>query len=141
MPSDAERRATNRATIEKAFGILSQMRHRELADWITEDIDFELPYGPGQKALAVRGSAKWLALNDATWPAFARFQIGATRFHELADPDSLIVEYASDGEVRATGKPYKNRYIGVFRFRDGRICEWREFHNPEITAIAMTPDR
>jgi ketosteroid isomerase-like protein len=41
--------------------------------------------------------------------------------------------------VRATGKPYRNRYIGVFRFRGGRICAWREFHNPEITAIAMTP--
>jgi uncharacterized protein len=141
MPSDAERRATNRATVEKAFQILSAMRHRELAPLITEDIDFELPYGPGQKALAVRGSAKWLALNDATWPAFSRFAIGATRFHDLADPDALIVEYASDGQVRATGKPYLNRYIGVFRFRDGRICEWREFHNPEIAAIAMTPDR
>ena len=60
--------------------------------------------------------------------------------HELADPDALVVEYQSDGLVRSTGKPYRNRYIGVFRFRDGRICAWREFHNPEITAIAMRPD-
>jgi ketosteroid isomerase-like protein len=59
--------------------------------------------------------------------------------YELADPDLLIVEYQSDGLVRATGKPYRNRYIGVFRFRSGRICAWREFHNPEITAIAMRP--
>lgn len=139
MASDGERRATNRATIEKAFQILSQMQHRELAALITDDIEFELPYGPGQKALTVKGSARWLALNDATWPAFSIFRIGATRFHELADPDALIVEYASDGEVRATGKPYRNRYIGVFAFRDGRICAWREFHNPEITAISMTP--
>jgi hypothetical protein len=139
MASDSERRAGNRATVEKAFGLLSQMRHRELGDLITDDLDFELPYGPKQRPLAVRGKEPWLALNDATWPAFSRFSLAIRAVHELADPDALIVEYESDGEVRATRKPYKNRYIGVFRFRNGRIAAWREFHNPEITAIAMTP--
>ena len=139
MSADSERRSGNRATVEKAFGLLSQQRHKEIAELITDDIDFELPYGPGQKALAVRGSERWIALNDATWPAFARFSLAITNVYELADPDMLVVEYQSDGEVRATKKPYRNRYIGVFRFRNGRICAWREFHNPEITAIAMTP--
>jgi len=139
MSADSERRSGNRATVEKAFGLLSQQRHKEIAELITDDIDFELPYGPGQKALAVRGSERWIALNDATWPAFARFSLAITNVYELADPDMLVVEYQSDGEVRATKKPYRNRYIGVFRFRGGRICAWREFHNPEITAIAMTP--
>ena len=139
MATQNERRAGNRAVVEKAFGLLSQMRHRELADLITDDIDFELPFGPGQKALVVRGRERWLALNDATWPAFSRFSLAIRAVHEQSDPDSLIVEYESDGEVRATRKPYRNRYIGVFRFRNGRIAAWREFHNPEITAIAMTP--
>jgi uncharacterized protein len=139
MSAESERRSGNRATVEKAFALLSQQRHKEVAELITDDIDFELPYGPGQKPLAVRGSKPWMALNDATWPAFARFSLAITDVYELADPDQLIVEYQSDGEVRATGKPYRNRYIGVFRFRNGRICAWREFHNPEITAIAMTP--
>ena len=139
MSAESERRSGNRATVEKAFGLLSQQRHKEIAELITDDIDFELPYGPGQKPLVVRGSKPWMALNDATWPAFARFSLAITNVYELADPDMLIVEYQSDGEVRATGKPYRNRYLGVFRFRSGRICAWREFHNPEITAIAMTP--
>lgn len=140
MASDAERRAGNRAVVEKAFGLLSQMRHRELGALISDDIDFELPYGPGQKALVVTGRERWLALNDATWPAFTRFALALTAVHELVDPDALVVEYQSDGQVRATGKPYRNRYIGVFRFRGGRICAWREFHNPEITARSMQPD-
>jgi ketosteroid isomerase-like protein len=139
MATDSERRAANRATVEQAFGLLSQMRHKELVDLVTEDVDFELPYGPGQKPLVVRGRAPWLGLNDATWPAFSRFSLAITNLYELANPDMLIVEYQSDGEVRATGKPYRNRYIGVFRFCGERICAWREFHNPEITAIAMTP--
>ena len=139
MSAESERRSGNRATVEKAFGLLSQQRHKEIAELITDDIDFELPYGPGQKPLAVRGSDRWMALNDATWPLFARFSLAITHVYEPADPDLLVVEYQSDGEVRATRKPYRNRYIGVFRFRGGRICAWREFHNPEITAIAMTP--
>ena len=139
MSAESEQRSGNRATVEKAFSLLSQQRHKEIAELITDDIDFELPYGPAQKPLAVRGSKPWMALNDATWPAFERFSLAITSVYELADPDALIVEYQSDGVVRATRKPYKNRYIGVFRFRGGRICAWREFHNPEITAIAMTP--
>ena len=140
MAGDAARRDGNRKVVEQAFALLSQMRHRELGPLISDDIDFELPYGPGQKPLAIQGSARWLALNDATWPAFARFSLAITAVHELLDPDALIVEYRSDGQVRATGKPYRNRYLGIFRFRDGRICAWREFHNPEITARAMQPD-
>lgn len=139
MSSDGERRARNRAVVEKAFGLLSQLRHQELGELITDDIAFELPYGPGQKALVVEGRERWLGLNAATWPAFSRFSVGITAVHELLDPDALVIEYRSDGQVRATGKPYRNRYIGVFRFRDGRISEWREFHNPEITALAMQP--
>ena len=30
---------------------------------------------------------------------------------------------------------YKNRYIGVLRFRDGKISEWKEFHNPKATDV------
>ena len=30
---------------------------------------------------------------------------------------------------------YRNSYIGVFRFRDGQISHWREFHNPEATKV------
>jgi ketosteroid isomerase-like protein len=33
-----------------------------------------------------------------------------------------------------------NRYIGVFGFRDGRICEWHEFHNPDVPAWAFAPE-
>ena len=28
----------------------------------------------------------------------------------------------------------------VFGFRDGEICEWHEFHNPDVPAEAFRPD-
>lgn len=30
-------------------------------------------------------------------------------------------------------------YIGVFGFRNGKIFEGREFHNPDVPAEAFTP--
>ena len=52
----------------------------------------------------------------------------------------LIAEYTSDGIAVPTGKPYRNVYIGIWRFRDRRICGIREFFNPALTAEALTPD-
>jgi ketosteroid isomerase-like protein len=37
--------------------------------------------------------------------------------------------------VARNGKTYRNRYVGIFRFRDGKICAWREYHNPDATKV------
>ena len=63
-----------------------------------------------------------------------------TNVYPIVDPEKLIIEYRSNGEIVATGKPYLNRYVGIFGFRDGEICEWHEFHNPEVPAEAFKPD-
>ena len=45
--------------------------------------------------------------------------------------DTVICEYTSHTRLLATGTPYSNRYLGIFRFRDdGRLALWREFINP-----------
>jgi len=59
--------------------------------------------------------------------------------YECAEPDLLVLEYVSNGEVLTTGRPYANKYIGVYRFRDGRIWQVKEFHNPLITERARSP--
>jgi ketosteroid isomerase-like protein len=137
---DATIRDKNRTIVEKAFGLISSGRSAEVGSLISEDLYFELPYGPGAKALEVRGREAFLALNAKTWPAFSRFALSLNTVHPLLDPNKLIVEYTSDGEIIATEKPYRNRYVGIFGFRDGEICEWHEFHNPEVPAEAFRPD-
>ncbi len=133
-------RDKNRSIVEKAFGMISSGSYAQMGSLISEDLYFELPYGPGRKALEVRGRSAFLALNAKTWPAFRRFELSMTDVHSLLDPNKLIIEYRSDGEIIETGKPYRNRYIGIFGFRDGEICEWHEFHNPDVPAEAFKPD-
>jgi ketosteroid isomerase-like protein len=137
---DAAKREANLGILKQAFERISTGRHAEVGPLVSEDIEFELPYGPGRKAIEVRGRDAFLALNASTWPAFRRFTLEITRTHEMLDPEAWIVEYRSDGEIIATGKPYVNRYIGVFGFRDGLIRAWREFHNPDVPAWAFAPD-
>jgi ketosteroid isomerase-like protein len=66
-----------------------------------------------------------------------RFRLILQHVHDLVDPDVLIAEYTSEGEVTTNGNPYANVYIGVWRFRDGRVCGTKEFYNPLIAQRAL----
>jgi ketosteroid isomerase-like protein len=50
----------------------------------------------------------------------------------------VIVEYTSEGKFLATGRPFRNRYIALWWFRNGRVCRTREFFNP--TAVTSLVD-
>ena len=62
-----------------------------------------------------------------------RMTLEITEVHECLDPDKLVLEYESHGQVVTTGDAYENSYIGVYRFRDGRLWQVSEFHNALIT--------
>lgn len=133
------------ANLQRFNSVVEKMstgRSLETVDDITDDFEFELPYGPGRRAMQVGGKTAWKEMNAATWPMFENDHIvlNVTRIHEMRSPDMLIAEYLSEGKVKHTGKPYLNRYIGILEFRDGLISRWTEFHNPEITAESMRVD-
>jgi len=137
---EAHQRATNKSTLAHIFSLISSKRADETGPFLTEDLYFELPYGPDRKPLESHGREAFLAMNAQTWPAFRHFALTITRFRDLVDPAMLIAEYTSEGEIISTGKAYENRYIGVFGFRDGLVREWHEYHNPEVPAYAFRAD-
>jgi hypothetical protein len=50
------------------------------------------------------------------------------RFGQItADADRAVLEWRVRGTASATGLVYDNAYCGVFRMRDGRIAEVREY--------------
>ena len=53
-------RDKNRSIVEKAFGMISSGSYAQMGSLISEDLYFELPYGPGRKALEVRGRSAFL---------------------------------------------------------------------------------
>ncbi len=103
----------------------------------TADLEVELPYSEPPKRLV-----GFPAYRSAIGPSLEifRFELALTRVHPGLDPDLLVAEYTSDGTAIPTGKPYRNVYIGLFRFRDGRICGLREFFNPVPATKALSRD-
>lgn len=59
-----------------------------------------------------------------------RFVIHA--LHRTADPDCIIVEAGGRSEVPETGRIYDQRYVMIFRLREGRIAAIREYFNPLV---------
>lgn len=60
--------------------------------------------------------------------------------HETADPEVIILEYEARGVVGATGSPFRQTVVAVFRVRDGLILSYRDYLDPLplVEALAGT---
>jgi len=121
--------------VEEVIATISAGRFERLADYVTDDLVFELPYGPEFLPNPIVGREPWNQMQLMTFKLFRSFTLELVEVHECLDPDELIAEYRSDAVVARNDNAYVNRYIGVFRFRNGKICAWREYHNPEATRV------
>ena len=50
--------------------------------------------------------------------------------HRHSATGVIVLEYASEGQVVATGAPYTNRYISVLTITDRAITHWRDYLDP-----------
>ena len=135
--ADRERRCQNRELIERYFEGIGEQDLDAVQAVCAEDFVLEMPYA--DPPLRLEGFA---AFRDYVTPALETlvFTLTITRVHECLDPDLLVVEYTSQGTAKPTGRPYGNVYIGVWRCRDGRVVEGREYYNPDATRKALTVD-
>jgi uncharacterized protein len=125
--------------IRELFARLSAHEWEAAGLLTADDVEFELAYAPEFMDMPVRGRAALVNLYASILgPMFDGFTIAPDEVILGADPDVAVVTYASDATVKHNGKPYRNRYVGIFRFRDGEIVSWREYHNPEETARALS---
>jgi len=102
----------------------------------TDDWVLELPYSEPPKVL--KGIDEILAYLKPQMGKL-EFTLALTEIFECLDPNLLIAEYVSEGRSTITDKPYRNSYIGLWRFREGKICGVKEYLNPLIATEANTP--
>ena len=50
--------------------------------------------------------------------------------HRDRETGVVVLEYASEGHVVATGAPYANRYISVLTIADRKVTGWRDYLDP-----------
>ena len=106
---------------------ISNLAVDDLAAVLHDDLCFEVPYEEDIPALDRAGM---LDRFRVVVPCFERFTLTLTSVHEMVDPDVLVAEYDGECPLRTSGFVYRNRYISVIAFRDGKIVQWREHDNP-----------
>jgi uncharacterized protein len=57
--------------------------------------------------------------------------------HHDPDQGTVVLEYASEGSVVASGAPYSNRYISVLTLRDREVVRWRDYLDPVAVFDAL----
>ena len=129
-------REQNMEVLKTAISSIGTGNSEVFSNLYTEDWVLELPYSEPPKVLT--------GLNEILTylkPQMGKleFTLTLTEIFECLDPNLLIAEYVSEGRSTITNKPYQNTYIGLWRFREGKICGVKEYLNPLIATEANTP--
>ena len=136
---EAEQGAVNADVVRTMFAKLSGKEWDAMAERFAEDIEFELGYPPEGMPMPVQGRATMQEfVSSFMGGMFDPFTIEVTATYPGADGETLVAEYASNGIVKHNGNTYANRYVGIFRLRDGEIVTWREYFNPEEATRALS---
>jgi ketosteroid isomerase-like protein len=111
---------------------------------LAEDAVYELPYAPEQllpRAFVGRGAiVAFMATASETLEPGTPGEptIRDVRLDVCADdPGEVVAEWRSDVVLKPTGSRYRNRYIGRFTVRDGRISRFVEYHDPITLLLAF----
>ena len=129
-------REQNMEVLKTAISSIGTGNSEVFSNLYTEDWVLELPYSEPPKVLT--------GINEILTylkPQMGKleFTLTLTEIFECLDPNLLIAEYVSEGRSTITNKPYQNTYIGLWRFREGKICGVKEYLKPLIATEANTP--
>ena len=123
--------------IRTLFARVSAGSYDDMARLFAEDIEFETPFAPEDYAVHVVGRGPLTQVLTGISSTFDQVVFDMDRTYSGADGETIVVEYHSHATVKRSGKAYANRYVGIFRFRDGEIAVWREYYNAELLTSAM----
>jgi uncharacterized protein len=124
------------ALVEEVLRRLGRADFDGTAELLAPDFVQEYPYPPTPEVPErIEGAAPFLAFVQAGMGAFDPYAYRVVAMYPTTDPTTVLCEYTSHTRLVATGTPYSNRYLGIFRFRDdGKLALWREFVNPVVIA-------
>jgi ketosteroid isomerase-like protein len=133
----ADEFVTSSARQQTAVGFFASLMHKDFDRWrelLTEDVVQDNPYMPDLAGSPDRFEGRdRLEFHLKTVLSKRRNHIfSIISVHEASDSDTVIVEAAGDSEVPETGRPYNQRYVVFFTFRNDRICHLKEYFNPLV---------
>jgi uncharacterized protein len=107
-------------------------------DLLAADVVFEFIITVPDYPRRVTGRDTLIELYRGYGSAFFLDRCFDLRVHR-SDDATVTLEYASEGRVVATGRPYGNQYISVVTISDRKIVHWRDYLDP-LRALAALAD-
>ncbi|ORV53184.1 hypothetical protein AWC05_20835 [Mycobacterium florentinum] len=132
--ADGATREANKQTLRRAMDGIGALDLDAVVAELHDGVRFELPY---EEAVPDSGMDGIRTLLGSMFGMFGKFTITLTDIYDLLDPNMLVARYRGDALGRDKPVVYRNDYIGVFEFRDGKITLWREFDNPMVSAAMV----
>ena len=99
-------------------------------DLLAEDVVFEYVITVPGYPRRVEGRAAVAELYRPYGGTFALDRCYDLAVHHDQATGVVVLEYASEGRVIATGNPYRNRYISVLSIAGRKIAHWRDYLDP-----------
>lgn len=140
VSDEANARRENKAVVENFFSRLEAMDIPGfIALWNEAGVQL-MPFSPAGFPKELRGRAAIQKQYGGLPENYTGMRFTDRVYHETIDPEIFIVEYHGEINVKATGKPYNNDYIGVFRVKDGKLVKFTEYFNPIILQESFGAD-
>ncbi|MDV3249845.1 nuclear transport factor 2 family protein [Devosia sp. BK] len=99
-------------------------------DMVADDVVMEFPYALPDMVKRVDGKEALRAYLKNVGDMITIDALDNVAVLRTEDPDVTIVEFEGVGTVKASGKPYEQRYISVIRTRQGKIVHYKDYWNP-----------
>lgn len=99
-------------------------------DLLAEDVVFEYVITVPGYPRRVEGRAAVAELYRPYGTAIVLDRCFDLAVHHDPAQGTVVLEYASEGRVVATGAPYANRYISVLTLRNREVVHWRDYLDP-----------
>lgn len=123
----SDRKPSNRELATQAVLFLGDRDFESLRAISHSEMELHFPYWP-------TGAKQFVGV-DAMIDQMSVIKVFQTLSIEVVDifdtgGDVVIVEGRSHGTYKSGRPDYRNHYLFVLSFRDGKLTQWREFFNP-----------
>src|SRR5262249_18071220 len=105
---------------------------------LADDVVWGLPFAPALGHPA-RVSGRAEVMQFAAWflGAVENFRFFDVRVQAFADPEAAVAEVKGEGQIKATGRVYRQDYVIFLRACGGKIAFLREYFDPTRAAKAL----
>jgi limonene-1,2-epoxide hydrolase len=115
--------------VQQVIDAWRQLDIEGVLECLTDDIEYH--YLVGQRPLVGKEWVRRFLVKFGHGQSDIKWRIA----NHASNGDLLMIE-GIDDYIDAGGNHIRTPYMGVFEFRDGKICRWRDYVDPGLISMA-----